>query len=301
VVFAHTGGGAGVELFSVGDGPTERLASLEAIVEPGDGADRGPIPAAVVGVAAWIGSRRVGVVMAPAGELGDRGVAIMEAAPRLRVAEVSVDTGSVLFDGRATSGSGFDRDSFQAVMLVVMALTAVLLIWTVRAGGQGEAVRMPEGCALGEPSRRLAAGAIDFVIASVLAGWVLGAPLLDVLTLKVVLGPEAELRAAGVLLGVGVLASSLMEGVVGASAGKLAMGLRVVAVRGSRGGTWRAPGVLRAAGRNLFRWAAWPIAIVGLGRPDARHLGDRMTGTAVVVRVDEDAGPGEEEEKAQEP
>jgi len=74
----------------------------------------------------------------------------------------------------------------------------------------------------------------------------------------------------------------LTEGLLGATVGKLALGLRVVAVDGS------SPGLGRSAARNLLRAVdALPAfnilgVVLILRSPERARFGDRMAGTRVV-------------------
>jgi len=297
LVFAHQEGEGGVAVYVAGGGGGQRIFGLSrermrvGRGAPGDTGGEGK-PAAVIGVVNWVESGRVGLVLAPAGVVGERGGSILDLAINVRVVELSADTGAVVFDGPSTTGGAMGREQFQAFVLVVLGVTTILLVWTIKGGGAERAIRLPEGSALGEPGRRLIAGGIDFLVTCCVTGWIVGVPLGEAVTLQMVLGPGATLGGLATLLGVGVGLNGLMEGLLGRSLGKLAMGLRVVAVVGRRAGSWRGPGVWRGLSRCAFKWTAAPLAILGLSRADARHFGDVLSGTGVVVRVD---GEAEEE------
>jgi uncharacterized RDD family membrane protein YckC len=74
----------------------------------------------------------------------------------------------------------------------------------------------------------------------------------------------------------------VLEGAVGATVGKLALGLRVVSVEGGR------PGLARSAARNLLRLVdglpAFNIlgVVLILRSPENARFGDRVAGTRVV-------------------
>lgn len=298
LIFGAIEGAGTLGLYAVGAGEPERLAGVALEVpRPRSGRDDAAArAAAMVGVATTPGGRRVTLVLAPSAESGPRSASPSADALSLRVVEVSLDTGSVLYDGPSTTGSPLNRDEIQAVLLVVLGVTTILLVWTVRGPGREQAVHMPPGSALAEPGRRLVAAIIDIACASVLAGWALGLPLSQAITLAMIFGEDANLPGLGVFLMFGVGVGAAGDGLLGRSPGKAIMGLRVVAVVGPRSGTWRAPGLGRGLIRNVFRWVLAPLAVIGLGRPDGRHRGDVMTGTAVVVRVEPPPEGGEDAE-----
>lgn len=303
LVFAHGEAEGAVGVFVAGRSAGQRVMGLgrdrlrvgARAVAPGEErteADAGKA-AAVIGVVNWVEAGRVGLVLAPASE--DGAGSLLDAALRVHVVELSADTGAVVYDGPNTAGVGRAQEQFQALLIVVLGVTALLLVWTIR-GGAEKAIRLPEGSALAEPSRRLAAGGIDFLATCCVTGWILGMPLGHALSLRMAIGPEASLAGLGVLMGVGVGLLGLLEGLTGRSLGKVAMGLRVVAVTGRRGGQWGGPGVWRGLARCGIKWVAGPLAILGLSRADGRHLGDELSGTAVVVRVEgEESGPEDAE------
>lgn len=288
VVFVHAEPDGGLGVYWAG-GLAERVAGLAGaeIGIPGAEASR----EAVAGVVGWVEAHRVVIVLAPEAASVARSRSLLDSALTLRVIELSTDTGAVMFDGASTTGSPIDKEELQALLLVVLGVTTILLLWTVRGSKRERVIQLPEGSALGEPTRRLLAGAVDFLATCCVSGWILGVPLIQTLSLQVVLGPDAPPGGLITVLGVGIGLGTLAEGVFGRSLGKLAMGLRVVAVLGPRGGTWRGPGIGRALARNVFKWAAAPVAIFGMSRPDGRHWGDVVTGSAVVVRVENEAEP----------
>lgn len=316
VVFAHTRAEDGIAVFAVGSGPAERLfgvpndlrvmpggtpgASGEAAAEEAEEEVPPGQQAAALGVVAWPTARRIGLVLAPPSQVASSGFAVFESPITLRIVELSADTGAVVYDGPTQKGSPTDREGFQAILLVVLGVATILLVWTIRSGREERVIRMPTGSAMAPPSRRLVAGAVDYLVASAATGLALGVPLLDVMSLRVVMGPDAHPIGLLVLAGVGVGLSTLGEGLFGCSPGKLALGLRVVVVAGRGGGTWRPPGLARALARGLFRWVMAPLAVLGMARPDARHWGDFGTGTAVVIRVARD-GEGPDDQGGQEP
>ncbi|MCA9287374.1 MAG: RDD family protein, partial [Phycisphaerales bacterium] len=269
---------SGVELGATQGGWESSLATVQI----GD-ADAQTRPR-FAGVAA--GGRRAIVVLSPAGSPESGRGSLIDAKLELRLVEVSLDTGAVLYDGAMQTGAPLGQQEVRALLIVVMGVSAVLLLWAIRGAGQERTIRLPEDAALAEPGDRLLAALADYLVVCVLTGWALGEGLWDMVTMRVLMGVQGP-QAALVFLGVGVGLGTLMEGLFGRTPGKVIFGVRVVAAAGRRGGTWAPPGLGRALGRNLFRWVLAPVALLELTRRDGRHAGDRLAGTAVAVEIED--------------
>ncbi|MEZ6232852.1 MAG: RDD family protein [Phycisphaerales bacterium] len=269
----------GVEIGSTGAEWASPLVTIE--IAGTDAATR----ARFAGVAA--GGRRAIVVLSPPGRPEDGRGSLIDAKLDLRLVEVSLDTGAVLYDGAMETGAPLGQQEVRALLIVVMGVSAVLLLWAIRGARQERAILLPEDAALAEPGDRLLAGLADYLVACIATGWLLGEGLWDVVTMQVLMGVHGP-QAALVFLGVGVALGTLMEGLFGRTPGKVIFGVRVVAAAGRRRGTWSPPGLGRALGRNLYRWVLAPVALMELSRRDGRHAGDRLAGTAVAVELEDD-------------
>lgn len=211
---------------------------------------------------------------------------------RTRIVEVSALTGQVLFDGEAERQLPFSSTDVKivAVFLVIVMLTIVVFV--LRPDKQGPPLVLPKGVFLAEPGRRMAAGAVDAVIAMVIAsqatriGW---AQLSD---LETVLKETHVVWLFLATVGVGFTLGTLTEWLFGRTAGKAIMGCEVARARAVTGPSGEVtievnnPELWRAAVRNVVKWLVPPVAISGVSTAERRHRGDTAADTVVVMRED---------------
>lgn len=222
-----------------------------------------------------------GVVVAALALPGSDRVAIVgiDAADptRVRVIEVSVWTGRVLYDGKPRYTSPISPTEFRLLALGLFLMVALMLIFLLRDGAGGE-VALREGWSLADPVRRLAALGVDLLI----AGWVsarlngIGVP--EAFTIDALSVDRGGHWGLVVTLAVGFVLGTVSEGIAGASPGKLLFGLRVVRATPEGG----RPGARRSLVRNACKWIVPPLAAIAFFDPNGRHRGDTLAGTVVV-------------------
>lgn len=203
--------------------------------------------------------------------------------PARRVDEVSLRTGRVLFSGAPRSGAPVTPQDARLLAMALVALLAAAVFYVLRSERRPGLVRLPAGASLAEPGRRVAATAADWVIGAVAASLLMDVDLAPV----VMVAPALALPggSAGVLAAWGLAAglSAVVEGLTGATLGKVLVGCRVVRVLEPGMDRARGPGPVRAAVRQVFKWAFLPWAAAGVSSLERRHRGDIVAGCAVVV------------------
>src|SRR5947207_169451 len=168
---------------------------------------------------------------------------------------------------------------------------AVVLLFVLRSDGAGSPLSLPKGVVLAEPGRRIVAGLIDLAVAALITSRMARSAGLEVLTSSSFLRDPAGLETVLLLIGIGIVHSTLGEWLFGRSIGKSLAGCEVVRPRYEKGPDGEVnivlerPSLWRAALRNLVRWLIPPLALSGMSGMDHRHRGDTAAGTAVVVRT----------------
>ncbi|MFM9996572.1 MAG: RDD family protein [Phycisphaerales bacterium] len=214
------------------------------------------------------------------------------------IIELSGSTGRVLYSGAPTSSPPLSPAEFRVLVLLLLGVTVVILVFVLRPtgpGGRGAPLVLPPRTMLAEPGRRIAAALIDVAPALLLASRVTGVPLGEAFSPAGALSVGDALALALDALAIAFAHTAAAEALFGRSLGKALVGcevVRVVIARAGRDGELtavaRRPGVWRAAVRSLAKWTLAPAALAGIGGPERRHLGDTMTGTAVIVRLHPD-------------
>ncbi len=214
------------------------------------------------------------------------------ASPGLRthIVEVSAFSGAVLYDGPARVGGPVSAAELKLLAIAMVGVMAVVLLIVLRPDATATSLSLPKGLALAEPGRRVVAGAIDLLIALGCAAWFRHVPLQQLVAPAVLLYDPDGVETLLLVLGFGIAHSTLGDGFLGRSVGKLVTRCEVVRVRMIASGgevvpVAARPGFWRALVRNVVRWALAPLAISGLNGPDHRHRGDLAAGTVVVIRV----------------
>ncbi|MBM4108062.1 MAG: RDD family protein [Phycisphaerae bacterium] len=272
-------GTLGVRQLAVG-GSVRDLARVPAV----------PNRAAVVWLAG--AGRVVAVWRAAPGEASGTGGGLLGgpgAIGSVRIVELSGLSGRVLYAGAAVSEVPISPRRFRAIVLALLVLMGAVLVVVLRQP-QADSIVLPEGTALAEAGRRVAASAVDGVLALGIAsaGWgVPGGQLVSVAAW--IAGPALMVVLTAVA--VGVVGGALLEGLWGRTPGKLLFGCEVVlAGVGADPGPRRPPGLLRALARNLVKWIMPPAALLGLMDQGGSGRGGVLGGTRVVVRVDRSGG-----------
>jgi hypothetical protein len=208
---------------------------------------------------------------------------------KLSLAEISPNTGQVLYLGAPKGASPISADQFRFMVLGMVALTAAVLIFVLRSSGRDQEVHLDPDMSLAEPGRRIVAFAADILIALIAAARILNVDL------AAILEPETLLLAGGPLvlltLAIGFGFSTIGEWGLGRSPGKFLTRTEVVRLVRSPGA---GPATARislwqALVRNLIKWGLPPVSGIALIDPTGRHQGERLTRTAVVVRSEPEA------------
>ncbi len=205
---------------------------------------------------------------------------------RRMMAEVSLGTGRVLFEGEASSGSPVSRKDAWLLGLAVSMVTGMVIVTVLRP--PTAPVVLPKNTSLAPPLRRLFAGMIDFGLGLAVAGMLAGRGGWSELGWWIT--PDGQWLMLTVLPCMSVICG-LSEGLSGRTLGKLAMGIRVSSIRvqlGNLDSPPEPPGVARGLLRNIIKWCLPPVGLIALLDPEGRHRADQFAMTAVVLPDDPD-------------
>lgn len=198
-----------------------------------------------------------------------------------RVREMSLVTGRTVFEGSAAHKGPVSNGEFRLIVVMLLLVMGAALFVIVRPSGD-EGVALPDGWALADPGRRLIASMIDALLTAWVVAPVFGVGLREIITLEVLVHPDASWLAVPATLAVGCVAMSVWEFLLGLTPGKLMTGLRVFRA---------APGEPRRLGlfwclvRNSIKWLIPPVAAMALADPQGRHRGDSAARAVVVTRA----------------
>ncbi|MDX9910886.1 MAG: RDD family protein [Phycisphaerales bacterium] len=207
------------------------------------------------------------------------------ALARLRLCEVSAWTGEVMYEGGALAGGPIEAEDLASLVVLLVGTMALVLVFIVAPSAKG-AVVMPAGYAMSPAWARAVAGAIDWMVAAGIASLIVGRSVVNPFTLA---GGEGTVTALLVTLGAGFVVCGVMEGLLGASVGKLLTGCRVVS---ASSGTDARPGVGRSLARNAMRWGVPPLGLSWMVDVEGRSRVDRVAGTLVVSGIEPGDGTG---------
>ncbi len=200
---------------------------------------------------------------------------------RRMIAEVSLGTGRVLYEGEATSGTPVSRKDAWLLGLAVAMVTGMVVVTVLRP--PGAPVVLPQDTSLAPPLRRLFAGLVDFVLGLAVAGAIVGRGGFS--ELEWWLTPDGQWLMIMVLPCLAVVCG-VAEGLSGRTLGKLLLGIRVASVRvqpGNLDAPAAAPGLGRGMLRNVIKWCLPPVGLIALLDPEGRHRADQFAMTAVVL------------------
>lgn len=198
--------------------------------------------------------------------------------PSVMLMELSTRDGSVLFDDPPRVSAPVSPEEFR-FLVVMMVLIMVGVLVVVILPDRTDAMVMPEGVVLGEPGRRLMASVLDAMAVCVIVGSIAGIPATDILTLTVIMQPGNAWGIFPITILAGIAYSTSAESILGATPGKMLMGLRLVAAQ--QGAARRVP-FPRVLARNIIKWALPPVAALALVDPEGLHRADRATRSLVV-------------------
>lgn len=215
------------------------------------------------------------------------------------VIEVSLSTGTVLYDGPVDPVVPVSAEEFKVLAAALITMMVVSLVIVLRpVPGEGEAV-VPDGWAFASPSRRLLATIFDLMFAGLVVARVTGVPFGQIASLSVLVAPDQSWLTLPAVLIVGFAAGSVAESIFSASLGKMAVGCRVAKASVDPDAPTRAVpiGVVGAFARNAVKWFLPPASSLALLEPTGRHRGDMLANAVVIVRIaPEPAGPDARDE-----
>ncbi|MBS0191909.1 MAG: RDD family protein [Planctomycetes bacterium] len=201
----------------------------------------------------------------------------------VKVREISLQSGKALYDGPAKSNNPLGSSQFRLMAVGLIFSMALILVLVIRSDESPEP-RLPDGYSLAEPVRRMVAGILDFAIVALLVPRLSGNSVLELLGPSVWLSGEAYQTL--ILIAVfGTIAGTVGEHYFGRSPGKLLADCEVVALRRGDDGSAYRPTLAASFVRNLVKWFLSPVAVLGLIDSTARHRGDQIAKTAVVVPI----------------
>ncbi|MEM8756188.1 MAG: hypothetical protein AAGF47_00210 [Planctomycetota bacterium] len=209
--------------------------------------------------------------------------------PISRIAELSLVTGRVLFEGDGRGAAPVSQSEFRILALLLFLMMAVMLVVVLRPMPSGEVIMLPPGTSLAPGGRRLLATVLDLTLGVLIASRLTGVTVLEAFgPLTMPLTGQFSVLPLVLTLGLTAAHSAAGEAILGRSLGKLATGLFVARVdTGPQGtpepGVFRAPTLGGAILRNIVKWLLPPAAALALSDPDGRHRGDAMARTAVLV------------------
>ncbi len=161
-------------------------------------------------------------------------------ARELKFVEVSTLNGAELFAGGAKREGPLTRRDVGTLALIVSAMTAVVLLFVLRADNTN-VVRLPKGYSLAAPARRFIAAMIDFLPGYLIAVWSMGVSLSQVflagfggsgLETSTLLNGMDPLSAGAMLIVASLVAAAahcaIGEWLLGRSLGKLLTGCEVI-------------------------------------------------------------------------
>lgn len=205
--------------------------------------------------------------------------AVGEVAQRCSL-EFRLDTGEILHDGPLKQGGPVSSSDYRLMVGAVLVIMISVLAYILRPEDK-QAFNLPYGYSLAPVSRRFAAGLLDMLLSFAIARFVFRFLGDDA-------GAEALYPLADVTLG--AMLCNFVLGIVGEARGgltpgKMLAGLRVIRVIPDGNGDFigEPPGLARAFLRNLMKWAAFPLAIMGTLSAEGRGRPDQFAGTVVVV------------------
>lgn len=210
----------------------------------------------------------------------------------VKVWEVSAGTGLVLHDGEAARRGPLSTQDFRALVVLLIGATTAVLLFVVRVGEDSGVLTLPPGVSLAASGRRVAASAVDVVIALTGVWVVTGATPPEAMdVLKLTPGGMGVMGLVDVVV-FGFVGGTVCEGFFGRTIGKVVAGCEVLPVVGRESVDRRGLGLGRAAIRNAVKWALPPAALLGLFEPGGRHRGDVAGRTVVVERFEKDDREG---------
>ncbi|MEM9063940.1 MAG: RDD family protein [Planctomycetota bacterium] len=213
---------------------------------------------------------------------GDQRLVLVRAAPDgqsiSKLVELSTATGRELYIGEPVQRGPVTASDLRILAVALVIATGSLLLLAVR-GPDPTVAALPDGASLAEPGRRVFATCLDIGIGAILAAFVTGRPLSELIspiTWFTAGGARDAIVFLSVVFGLGVLGDWLLAG----SPGKRLTGCRVVS---AQAGPPRRLSLLGSFVRNLVKFGLPVVAAMILLDHSRRHRGDALAGSAVVI------------------
>jgi uncharacterized RDD family membrane protein YckC len=211
------------------------------------------------------------------------------ALPILHTVEVSLASGQTLYDGPLPISELLSIDEFRMLAMMLTAVVIGVLIIVLKGDLDQDAVPIPQGTALAEPSRRFMATGIDFAVATALVATLYGVGFWQLITLQVLFESPGQWTAIPAVFITGALIGTISEALSGRTIGKFLTGIRVIPL-----GVEKLPappvGLRRALIRNTIKWIFPPVAALAAVDENGRHRGDQIAKLVVIVEL-EPQGP----------
>lgn len=208
-----------------------------------------------------------------------------EVESTVELVELDAKENAVLYAGAPAVTAPVSAEEFRfLIVMMVLVMSGVLVV--VILPDRADAMQLPEGVVIADPGRRLLATLIDVFLVTTIVGALVGVSALDIVTLAVIVQPNNAWSVFPMTIIAGVLYATFAEFVVGATPGKLLMGVRLVA---AEPGTPHKPRFWSVLTRNIIKWVLPPVAALALIDPETLHRGDRTSRSLVVMpRRDEE-------------
>lgn len=210
---------------------------------------------------------------------------------RWEIAEASVFSGALAYRGALRLAAPISVTDVRWLLLSLLGVMSLVVAFVLRAEGRTDVVAIPEGMAMAEVGRRAAALLVDYGAAVLVAAMALGVSVREALSVQGLLGGQG-LWLLGAGLAVAALVGAFMEWGTGRTLGKMLVGCEVLdakaGVPGAAISNEGRPTFARALARNLLKYALPPTMLTALLDMNARHVGDRLAGTVVVVHAPPD-------------
>lgn len=255
------------------------------------------------GVAPSVGEvEGVGMAGVACGDLLAPGVLVVTAGDRedparalgggRMMAEVSLASGSVRSLAPLAPRHPVSAADYRLMGVLLLLVMGTIIVFLAKPPGfEATPVTLPRQMCLADPLRRLAAGGMDLFIACVIGTAAWGLPVRVLVTAEW-WGGDGSMTVLATMLVMLILQGGVCEWLFGRTPGKLMAGCAVIGARPNpETGLPMGLGLARAMVRNMLKWLAPLVAIVGLLDPSRRHRGDQWSGSVVVERLpdDEDA------------
>ena len=216
---------------------------------------------------------------------------LIESPPErgVRVREVDLASGVVIYDGPPRLGMPLGRPEYLLLAAILLQLTACALVFILKPERE-DAIWLPEGYAMAPGFRRVLAGALDasLVLGIVERFWIALAPaILGENDTPVMRGLALALSAMALL----VLQGTILEAFFGRTLGKFVASICIIAPCTRPGDSHveaMRPSFGQAFLRNLVKWGLPPLGLLGLLDRDGRNRGDQLSGTICALRLEAD-------------